>query len=73
MGLARSCRRDRSVRHDQVRAILSRERIREIIETAFRKVVRAAAVRDLVALGNEGAFEALLESDAEVTTMGSCR
>ena len=57
-------------RLDQVRAILGTETIRETISGAFREVIRAAAVRDLVALGEAGAFDALLERDAEERLWG---
>jgi Arc/MetJ family transcription regulator len=49
---------------DKVRGILGTESIRETINAAFREVIRVAAVRDLVALGEEGAFGFLLEPDA---------
>jgi Arc/MetJ family transcription regulator len=57
-------------RLDQVRAILGTETIRETISAAFREVIRSAAVRDLVALGEGGAFDALLEPDAEERLWG---
>ena len=50
---------------DKVRGILGTESIRETISAAFREVIRAAAVRDLVALGEAGAFDFLLEPGAE--------
>jgi Arc/MetJ family transcription regulator len=50
---------------DKVREILGTESIRETIGAAFREVIRMAAVRDLVALGEEGAFDFLLEPGAE--------
>jgi len=48
-----------------VREILGTGSIRETIRAAFREVIRMAAVRDLVALGEEGAFDFLLEPGAE--------
>ena len=50
---------------DRVREILGTESIRETINAAFREVIRIAAVRDLVVLGEEGAFDFLLEPGAE--------
>jgi hypothetical protein len=50
---------------DKVREILGTESIRETISAAFREVIRMAAVRDLVALGESGAFDFLLEAGAE--------
>lgn len=50
---------------NRTREILGTESIRDTIDAAFREVIRAAAVRDLVLLAEEGAFSALLESDAE--------
>jgi hypothetical protein len=50
---------------DKVREILGTESIRETISAAFREVIRMAAVRDLVALGEQGAFAFLLEPGAE--------
>jgi Arc/MetJ family transcription regulator len=55
---------------NQVRGILGTDSIRETIEAAFREVIRAAAVRDLVALGQEGAFELVLEPGAEERMWG---
>ena len=49
----------------RVREILGTESIRETINAAFGEVIRAAAVRDLVALGESGAFDFLLEPVAE--------
>ena len=46
---------------DKVREILGTESIRETISAAFREVIRVAAVRDVVALGESGAFDFLLE------------
>jgi hypothetical protein len=51
---------------DKVRGILGTESIR----AAFREVIRAAAVRDLVALGEAGAFDFLLEPGAEERMWG---
>src|SRR5271169_5906306 len=50
---------------DKVREILGTESIRETINAAFREVIRIAAVRDLAALGEAGAFDFLLEPGAE--------
>jgi hypothetical protein len=50
---------------DKVRGILGTESIRETITAAFREVIRIAAVRDLAVLGEEGAFDFLLEPGAE--------
>jgi Arc/MetJ family transcription regulator len=50
---------------DKVREILGTGSIRETINAAFREVIRVAAVRDLVALGEAGAFDFLLEPGAE--------
>jgi Arc/MetJ family transcription regulator len=55
---------------DKVRGILGTESIRETISSAFREVIRMASVRDLVALGEEGAFDFLLELDAEERMWG---
>ena len=55
---------------NRVREILGTESIRETINAAFREVIRIAAVRDLVALGEEGAFEFLLEPGAEELMWG---
>lgn len=55
---------------DQVRGILGTESIRETIEAAFRQVIRAAAVRDLVSLGEAGAFDLVLEPGAEERKWG---
>ena len=49
----------------RTREILGTETLRETIEAAFRQVIRTAAVQDLVALAEEGAFAMLLEPDAE--------
>jgi Arc/MetJ family transcription regulator len=49
----------------KVREILGTESIRETIRAAFREVIRTAAVRDLVALGESGALDFLLEPGAE--------
>jgi Arc/MetJ family transcription regulator len=49
---------------DKVREILGTESIGETINAAFRAVIRAAAVRDLVSLGESGAFDFLLEPAA---------
>lgn len=50
---------------NRTREILGTETIRDTIEAAFREVIRVAAVRDLVALADDGAFCALLEPGAE--------
>jgi Arc/MetJ family transcription regulator len=50
---------------DKVREILGTESIRETINAAFREVIRIAALHDLIALGEAGAFEFLLEPGAE--------
>jgi Arc/MetJ family transcription regulator len=50
---------------DKVRGILGTDSIRETINAAFREVIRIAAVRDLAALGESGAFDFLLEPGAE--------
>lgn len=50
---------------NRTREILGTESIRDTIDAAFREVIRIAAVRDLVALAEEGAFDALLESEVE--------
>jgi Arc/MetJ family transcription regulator len=49
----------------RTREILGTDSIRDTIDAAFRQVIRVAAVRDLVALAEEGAFGALLEPDVE--------
>ncbi len=48
-----------------MRDILGTESIRETISAAFREVIRIAAVRDLVVLGESGALDFLLEPGAE--------
>jgi Arc/MetJ family transcription regulator len=55
---------------DKVRGILGTESIRETINAAFREVIRIAAVRDLVSLGEDGAFGFLLEPGAEERMWG---
>jgi Arc/MetJ family transcription regulator len=55
---------------DKVREILGTESIRETINAAFREVIRVAAVRDLVTLGEAGAFDFLLEPGAEERVWG---
>jgi Arc/MetJ family transcription regulator len=55
---------------DKVRAILGTESIRETISAAFREVIRVAAVNDLVALGESGAFNFLLEPGSEERMWG---
>jgi hypothetical protein len=57
-------------RLNQVRGILGTDSIRETIEAAFGEVIRVAAVRDLVALGEEGAFEHVLELGVEEQMWG---
>ena len=48
----------------RAREILGTESIRDTIDAAFREVIRVAAVRDLVALADAGAFGALLPDAA---------
>lgn len=55
---------------NRAREILGTTSIRDTIEAAFREVIRVAAVRDLVALAEDGAFGALLEPDAEEKLWG---
>jgi len=55
---------------DKVREILGTESIRETINATFREVIRIAAVRDLVGLGEAGAFDFLLEPGAEERMWG---
>ena len=55
---------------DKVRGILGTESIKETINAAFREVIRIAAVRDLAALGEEGAFDFLLQPGAEEQMWG---
>lgn len=55
---------------NRTREILGTDSIRETIDAAFREVIRVAAVRDLVALADEGAFQALLEPGAEERLWG---
>jgi Arc/MetJ family transcription regulator len=55
---------------NKVRGILGTDSIRETINAAFREVIRVAAVRDLAALGEEGAFDFLLDPDAEERMWG---
>ena len=55
---------------DKVREILGTESIGETINAAFREVIRAAAVRDLVSRGESGAFDFLLEPGAEEQMWG---
>jgi Arc/MetJ family transcription regulator len=55
---------------DKVREILGTESIRETINAAFREVIRIAAVHDLAALGEAGAFDFLLEPGAEERMWG---
>jgi Arc/MetJ family transcription regulator len=55
---------------DKVRGILGTDSIRETINAAFREVIRVAAVRDLAALGEAGAFDFLLEPRAEERMWG---
>jgi Arc/MetJ family transcription regulator len=52
-------------RLNRSREILGTESIRDTIDAAFRAVIRVAGVRDLVALGEDGAFDALLEPGVE--------
>jgi Arc/MetJ family transcription regulator len=54
----------------RARAILGTETLRETIDAALRQVIRAAAVDNLVELAEEGAFDALLEPDAEERMWG---
>jgi hypothetical protein len=44
----------------------------QTIHAAFREVIRIAAVRDLAALGKEGAFSPLLEPGAEARMWVYC-
>lgn len=55
---------------NRVREILGTNSIRDTIEAAFREVIRVAAVRDLVALAEDGAFSALLEPGVEEKLWG---
>jgi Arc/MetJ family transcription regulator len=55
---------------NKVREILGTDSIRETISAAFREVIRMAAVRDLAALGESGAFDFLLEPGAEERMWG---
>jgi Arc/MetJ family transcription regulator len=55
---------------DKVRAILGTVSIKETINAAFREVIRVAAVRELATLGEEGAFDFLLEPGAEERMWG---
>lgn len=57
-------------RLNRAREILGTTSIRDTIEAAFREVIRVAAVRDLVAMAEDGAFSALLEPDAEERLWG---
>lgn len=50
---------------DKVRAILGTESATETIDAALLEVIRIAAVRDLVTLGEAGASSFLLEPGAE--------
>lgn len=54
----------------RVRDILGTETIRDTIDQAFREVIRAKAVDDLIALAQDGAFAALLEPDIEEQLWG---
>jgi hypothetical protein len=56
---------------DKVRRILGTESIQETISAAFREVIRVATVHALVALGESGAFDFLLEPGAEECMWGS--
>jgi hypothetical protein len=55
---------------DKVREILGTASIRETISAALREVIRVAALPDLVALGESGAFDFLLEPGAEEQMWG---
>jgi Arc/MetJ family transcription regulator len=55
---------------NRTREILGTESIRETIAAAFREVIRVAAVNDLIALAEEGAFSALLEPGVEERLWG---
>jgi len=57
-------------RLNQVRGILGTESIRETINAAFREVIRVAAIRDLATLGEEGAFDFLLQPGSEEQMWG---
>lgn len=50
---------------NKVRGILGTASVGETIDAALREVIRAAAARDLVTLGKEGAFDFLLDPGAE--------
>ncbi|WP_018347898.1 DUF2191 domain-containing protein [Longispora albida] len=54
----------------QAKEILGTETIRDTIDAALREVIRVAAVRDLVALAEDGAFSFLLDPDAEEQMWG---
>ena len=58
---------------NQVREILGTESIGETISAALREVIRSAAVRDLVSLGESGAFDFVLEPAAEEQMWGLIR
>lgn len=53
-----------------MRGIRGTESIRETISAALREMIRMAAVRDLVVLGEEGAFDFLLEPGTEEQMRG---
>jgi hypothetical protein len=55
---------------NQVRGILGTDSIRETIEGAFREIIRVAAVHDLVALGQESAFEVVLKPGSDERMWG---
>jgi hypothetical protein len=55
---------------DKVRGILGTKSIQGAVSAASRQVVRVGAVHDLVALGESGAFDFLLEPDAEQRLWG---
>jgi Arc/MetJ family transcription regulator len=54
----------------RTREILGTTSIRDTIDAAFREVIRVDAARELVALAQAGAFDALLEPDAEAKLWG---
>ena len=54
----------------RTRAILGTQSIRDTIDAAFREVIRINAARDLITLAKDGAFDALLEPDAEAKLWG---
>jgi Arc/MetJ family transcription regulator len=55
---------------ERVREILGTETLRDTISTAFGKIIRVAAVRDLVSSAEDGSFADLLEPGAEERMWG---